>query len=259
MKIEFDSLSLWQISIIGIMANLVIPRTFIIFLTGLLFLFGTSCNRFKQEKAVVTDLISPTPAVVEDRDGNVYHTVTIGTQVWMVENLRTTRYDNGEAIPMVKDDSQWNKLTTGAFCNYENDASYGSTYGHLYNFYTTLDTRNLCPAGWHVPTDEDWDILSSFLGGDLIAAGKMKDTKASSWDPPNFGATNESGFTALAGGYRSIKGTFHSLGSYTFLWSSTAYAPETGWCRYFQNGSDRMDRIDNYKAFGFSVRCVKDK
>ena len=220
----------------------------------------SSCKSFKKDSSeVVTTLLSPTPSLVEDKDGNVYHTVIIGTQEWMLENLRTTRYQNGEAIPMVTDGPQWNKLTTGAFCNYEHDASYGLTYGHLYNWYAIVDTRDICPDGWHVPSDEDWDILSSFLGGDLVAAGKMKETKAGSWNAPNVEATNVSGFTALPGGYRSVRGEFHSLGSYTFLWSSTPYAPETAWCRYFQNGSDRMDRIDNYKAFGFSIRCIKDK
>lgn len=236
------------------------PDHYILFiLMGLLMIFTSGCKSCKNEKAVVSTIFSVTSNEVIDADGNTYHTVTIGSQDWLVENLRATRYQNGEAIPMVTGGSEWNNLATGAFCNYENDAAYGSAYGHLYNWYAVIDSRNICPKGWRVPTDEDWDILTSFLGGDVIAAGKLKESTASYWDSPNVGATNESGFTALPAGYRSVKGEFHSLGSYTFFWSSTGYAAETAWCRFFQNASDQIDRTDNYKAFGFSVRCIKDK
>ncbi len=234
-------------------------RKTIFILMGLLVIFTGGCKSCKKEQAIVSSVISLTPTVVKDADGNTYNTITIGNQEWLVENLKTTRYQNGESILMVTDNVQWNRSSTGAFCNYENDAAYGSTYGHLYNWYAVIDSRNICPKGWHVSTDEDWDILSNFLGGDVISAGKMKESTAAYWDSPNVGATNESGFTALPGGYRSIKGEFNSLGSYTFFWSSTGYAPETAWCRFFQNANDQIDRIDNYKTFGFSVRCVKDK
>ena len=241
------------------MTNPFKSRNYIFMFMGLLAVFASSCKSCKNEKAMVTSLLDPTPAIVKDIDGNSYNIITIGTQEWLLENLKTTRYQNGEAIAMVTDDNQWNSLSTGAFCNYENDAGYGSTYGHLYNWYAVIDSRNICPKGWHVPTDEEWDILTSFLGGDVVAAGKMKESTATFWVSPNVGATNESGFTALPAGYRSVKGEFHSLGSYTFLWSSTGYGSETAWCRFFQNANDQIDRIDNYKAFGFSVRCVKDK
>jgi uncharacterized protein (TIGR02145 family) len=137
---------------------------------------------------------------VTDIDGNIYHTVTIGTQVWMVENLKTTKYRNGDPIPNVTGNA-WAALTTGAYCWYNNDAAtYKATYGALYNWYAVADSRNIAPTGWHVPTDAEWTTLTTFLGGESVAGGKLKETGTNHWTSPNTGATNETGFTALPGG-----------------------------------------------------------
>jgi uncharacterized protein (TIGR02145 family) len=259
MKLDYDYLSLWQILTEIGMLNPFKPGISIIILMGLMAILFSSCKSCKHENAVVTTLLSPGPEIVKDYDGNQYTTVTIGTQDWLVENLKATRYQNGDPIQMVTEDAQWNKQTTGAFCNFDQEAANGQIYGHLYNWYAVNDPRNICPKGWRVPTDADWDVLSSALGGDVSSAGKMKDATTRYWDSPNVGATNESGFTALPGGYRSIKGEYNSMGSFTFFWSSSGYASETAWCRWMQSGNDQLDRIDNYKNFGFSVRCIREE
>ena len=140
--------------------------------------------------------------LVTDIDGNVYQTVTIGTQVWMVENLKTTRYIDGTAIPLDTNSSTWGGLTTPGYCWYNDSAIYGNTYGALYNWYA-VNTGKLAPAGWHVPTDSEWTVLTTYLGGETVAGGKLKDTGTTYWQSPNTGATNASGFLALPGGFRS--------------------------------------------------------
>ena len=137
------------------------------------------------------------PNIVKDIDGNIYHTVTIGNQVWMVENLKTTRYNDGTAIPNVTDSSVWSKLSTPAYCWYNNDASsYKATYGALYNWYA-VNVQKLCPKGWHVASNAEFYALNSFLDGEC---GKLKEAGTIHWYSPNKGATNETGFTALPGG-----------------------------------------------------------
>jgi len=152
---------------------------------------------------------------VTDIDGNCYRTVTIGTQVWMAENLKVTHDCNGEAIPNVTDGATWAGLTAGAYCEYNNDVNNVATYGRLNNWYAVADSRNISPAGWHVASDAEWQTLSIFLGGDAIAGGKMKETGTTHWYSPNTGATNESGFSALPGGYRaSGNGPYENMGYY---------------------------------------------
>jgi uncharacterized protein (TIGR02145 family) len=141
----------------------------------------------------------------KDVDGNVYNTVTIGAQVWMAENLRTTKYNDGTSIPLVTDSTKWSDLSTPAHCWYNNDkASYKATYGALYNWYTVA-TDNLCPTGWHVPTTAEWQILKDYLGSS-VDGGKLKESGTTHWKSPNKGATNESGFTALPGGLPYLQG-----------------------------------------------------
>ena len=147
-------------------------------------------------------------ATVTDIDGNVYHTVTIGTQTWMVENLKTTRYRNGEAIPNITDNASWAALITCAYCDYNNIPSNSITYGKLYNWYAVNDSRNIAPMGWHVSTDAEWTTLTTFLGGTSIAGGKLKENGTIHWNSPNVGATNETGFSALPGGYRLNSGFY---------------------------------------------------
>jgi uncharacterized protein (TIGR02145 family) len=194
---------------------------------------------------------------VSDIDGNVYHTVTIGTQIWMVENLRTTKYNDGTAIPLVTDNAAWAALTTPGYCWYNNDApTYGTTYGALYNWYA-VNTGKLAPTGWHVPTDSEWTVLITYLGGDSIAGGKLKEVGTAHWAGPNKGATNTSGFTALPSGNRLAIGTFDYIGGTGIWWSSTANNAATSYYRSmgFNSGDVGHNSFDN--IFGFSVRCVK--
>ena len=199
------------------------------------------------------------PITVTDIDGNVYHTVTIGTQVWMVENLKTTHYKNGTAIPNVTDNGAWAALATGAYCDYGNMPSNSTTYGRLYNWYAVNTSMSLlCPAGWHVPSDAEWTTLINYLGGEAIAGGILKEIGLTHWISPNTSATNETGFTALPGGSRDYDGTFGQLGSYAHWWSYTVSDISKAWNRYLIYNNSAAYRVDYYKHSGFSVRCIKD-
>ena len=158
---------------------------------------------------------------VTDIDGNLYYAVIIGSQCWMAENLKTTKYRNGDAIPNVTDNTTWSALITGALCNYNNDANNMTTYGRLYNWYAVSDSRNIAPVGWHVPTDVELTTLTDYLGGLSIAGNKLKEPGTTHWASPNTGAVNETGFTALPGGYRVSSGSFSNLGNNGYWWSST--------------------------------------
>ena len=200
----------------------------------------------------------PRENTVTDIDGNVYHTVTIGTQVWMVENLRTTRYRDSTEIPNVTSDSAWSGLSTGAYSDYDNDPSNSEAYGRLYNWYAVKSFHQLCMEGWHVPTDQDWRILTNYLGGDSIAGAKMKEKGVSHWNSPNTGATNESKFNALPGGYRGAKGTFVDMGAYGNWWSASDENAALAWGRYLSASDSLFGRGHGNKTFGFSIRCIKD-
>ncbi len=196
---------------------------------------------------------------VSDIDGNIYITTKIGNQWWMAENLKVTHYQNGDAIPHVTDNATWAGLITGAYCNYNNDSTNVATYGSLYNWYAVADSLNLAPAGWHVSTDAEWQILVDYLGGSLVAGGKLKESGTIHWNGPNTGATNESGFSALPGGYRSsYDGTFFDVGYYAFFWSSTEGSSSYAWSRYLSYDYSGIYRSNYYKQDGFSVRCVRD-
>jgi uncharacterized protein (TIGR02145 family) len=211
--------------------------------------------------------VPPSPLeTVTDIDGNVYRTVVIGTQVWMAENLKVVHYLNGEAIANVTEDTTWANLSTGAWCSYDNDAGKVSTYGLLYNWYAVDDSSNIAPAGWHVPSDEEWHTLVDYLGGVLVAGGKMKTTGTIEegdglWHinyQDTTDATNESGFSALPGGQRHNNGLFTSIGNGAPFWSSTEHS--TGSALYlgvgYLNSSAFRSRADT--RYGLSVRCVKD-
>jgi uncharacterized protein (TIGR02145 family) len=149
--------------------------------------------------------------IVKDIDGNVYTAITIGTQIWMGENLKTTRYNDKTEIPNVVSNVLWQELTSGAYSWYDHDEStYKKAYGGLYNWYAA-NSGKLCPVGWRLPTPEDWTTLSDFLGGDEIAGGKLKETGTTHWSSPNTGATNETGFTGLPTGLRESDGTFDGI------------------------------------------------
>lgn len=198
---------------------------------------------------------------VSDIDNNVYKIITIGTQTWMAENLRTTKYRNGEEIAEVTSNTAWKDLTSGAYSNYENttDIDAIATSGRLYNWFAVSDSRNLAPVGWHVATDADWTTLTTYLGGASVAGGKMKESGLTHWNSPNTSATNSSGFTALPGGRREYTdGSFINIGFNGFWWTSTAYNPDYSWYRQINYDGAIVNPANFHKQYGFSVRCVKD-
>jgi len=208
---------------------------------------------------------------VIDIDGNVYRTVTIGTQVWMAENLKVTHYRNSDPIPNITDSIAWGDLTTGAYCNYHDDANYASTYGRLYNGYAVHDDRNIAPAGWHVPSDDEWKQLEMYLGmsqsqADSIGwrgtdeGGKRKEVGTDHWRSPDTGATNESGFLALSGGNRDrYYGYFQDMGNTAYFWTSTESDSRRTWSRYlFYDYSQVARGVYTENEYGFSIRCVRN-
>jgi len=190
---------------------------------------------------------------VSDIDGNVYNTIEIGTQVWMVEDLKVTTYNDGSSIPNITEKAEWQNNQTGAFCWFNNVEEWGA----LYNWYA-VNSGKLAPVGWHVATHDDWTTLTDYLGGEDIAGGKLKDTGSERWNSPNTGASNESGFTALPGGSRLADGTFAYFGGGGYWWSSTEFDTFNSYIRYiFWSGREiYRDHVD--KRIGFSVRCVKN-
>jgi uncharacterized protein (TIGR02145 family) len=194
---------------------------------------------------------------IYDIDGNGYYTVTIGTQVWMAENLKTTKYRDGTAIPNVTDGTTWGGLTTGAYCWYDNDIANKDEYGALYNWYT-VNTGKLCPTGWNVPTKSGWTILTDYLGGAYITAGRdMKETGHTHWSCLSPIATNSSGFTGLPGGYRSDD-YFDTIGNAGDWWSSTEYNTTEAWILDMDCDVSYVSIASFNKSYGFSVRCIKD-
>lgn len=194
-----------------------------------------------------------------DNDGNVYNTVTIGSQVWMAENLRTSKYRNGVAIEFPGSDNDgWYNNSTGAYAWYDNDAGNKTVYGALYKWTAVHNPAGLCPAGWHVPSDGDWTLLSDYLGGEGVAGGKLKETSMQHWFSPNGDATDAFGYTARPGGSRSEYGVYANQGYFGYWWSSTQYNQGNGWARVMNSNDGSLVRQYTNKGFGYSVRCVKD-
>lgn len=192
-------------------------------------------------------------------DGYTYTSIVLGNgQEWMAENLRTTTYANGDSIPNVTDGTEWQSLTTGAWAHYNNDSQYENPYGKLYNWYTVDDPRNVCPTGWHVPTDAEYTLLTDYLGGEHVAGGKMKSTGTQYWSSPNTDATNESGFSGLPGGNRDSNGAFYLVGDYGLWWSSTTIDAYFAWYRWLGYGDVSVGIDYVYEENGFSVRCLRD-
>jgi uncharacterized protein (TIGR02145 family) len=192
-------------------------------------------------------------------NGYNYTSIVLGNgQEWMAENLRTTTYANGDPIPNVTDSTQWLNLTTGAWAHFNNDNQYENPYGKLYNWYTVADPRNVCPTGWHVPTDAEYTLLTDYLGGEPVSGGKMKSTGTQYWLNPNTDATNESGFSGLPGGDRKFNGTFEYIGAGGFWWSSAEYVPLGAWLRDLNYDNGALERYYYNKSSGFSVRCLRD-
>ncbi|GEM_PF-270479 len=213
---------------------------------------------YGNELSFTTD--KPSSGTVTDIDGNVYNTVTIGSQVWMVENLKTTRLNDGTPIPLITDSLVWSNLTTPGYTFYYNNASFKGLYGALYNWFA-VNTGKLAPAGWHVPTKTDWETLIAYLGGENVAGGKMKEAGTTHWMSPNTGADNSSGFTGIPGGHRSQgigPGQCLYMDESGWWWASTEYSGERAWdiALFYDHGKGEVGK--SRKELGFSVRCVKD-
>jgi uncharacterized protein (TIGR02145 family) len=197
------------------------------------------------------------PNKVTDFDGNIYSTIKIGDQLWMGENLRSTHFNDGTAIPLVTDPTSWTDLSSPGYCWYDNDGSNKEIYGALYNAYT-IDSGKLCPAGWHVPSKEEWQQLITFLGDTLIVGGKLKEAGTDHWSQPNTGADNSSGFGATGAGVRYFEGSFASIFDYSAIWSATGTGSNNQWYMglYYANSTVTLDH--RRKTYGFSVRCIMD-
>jgi uncharacterized protein (TIGR02145 family) len=192
-----------------------------------------------------------------DVDGNIYNTIEIGTQVWMTENLKTTKYNNDDSIIYITDNDIWDASSEGAYRWYNDSIKYKDIYGALYNWYV-VENEMLCPSGWHVPSNDDWDVLVEYNGGIFVAGGKLKESDTIHWVNPNVGATNESGFTGLPGG-EYFDGQFYGLGESGFWWSQTEEVRPTNAYSFCLTNFLETTAIDTYqKTRGFSVRCVQD-
>jgi uncharacterized protein (TIGR02145 family) len=200
---------------------------------------------------------------VSDADGNWYNSNRIGTQTWMTENLRTTKYADGSSIPYITDNSSWSTLSSPAYCWYSNDeASYKIKYGALYNFYAvdaaSNGGRNICPDGWHVPTNDDWNRLITFLDGVDVGGSYLKEAGTANWQDPNSGANNATGFTALPGGLRGVYGPYFYIGTSGSWWSSTPYDSSSSWfCDLYYQGT-AIGHTWTHSTYGFSVRCIQN-
>ncbi len=196
--------------------------------------------------------------LVKDMDGNFYHFVKIGTRVWMTENLKTTRFRDSTAILLVESGTTWSSQMSFGYCWYNDDESANkSRFGALYNWYA-VNTGKLCPTGWHVPSDTEWTTLTTFLGGEALAGGKLKEKGVLNWNTPNAAATNETGFSAQPGGYRTNAGIYNSIGMYGNWWSSTSSLANVANYRYLYYGNAAMTKSFISQKSGLSVRCLKN-
>ena len=241
-------------------------RTWLNFLliAGVVMILATSCkkdNNTDDPEQIVT---------VKDIDGNVYTSVTIGTQVWMVENLKTTKYRNGDQIPNVTTGLNWSIQGTSAYCTYNSDLSNGKKYGNIYNWYAVHDSRNIAPTGWHIPSDAEWETLEDYLTAHVATTSSTAKALAATtdWDLSDYERAvgndltknNLSGFTALPGGFRFDDGEFQTIGKGILWWSSAEIGTNNGWNRYLYSSGDILDKVPDFKSktFGLYVRCIKD-
>ena len=231
------------------MKTLTTIRIYSLLIIGVIFMATYGCEKKENSTIPITDI-----------DGNVYHSVTIGNQTWMVENLKTTRYNDGSAIPLIADSAAWVNIiysSTPGYCWYKNNAAnYKNTYGAIYNWYA-INTGKLAPIGWHIPSDAEWTTLTACLGGDSLAGKKMKEAGTSHWKDFNTG-DNISGFSALPGGMRPYDGSFVGIGEIGYWWSVTAYDSGSAWVRNLDGGTTMVTRNNYGKTLGCSIRCIKD-
>jgi uncharacterized protein (TIGR02145 family) len=224
-------------------------------------MYAAKSGNDSAQTAAITALENQIPATLNYTNGTATPVLTICCQSWMTKNLDVATYRNGDPIPKVTGTAEWAALTTGAYCYYNNDsATYAAIYGKLYNWYAVNDPRGLAPAGWHIPTDFDWSTLENCLGGASLAGGKMKTTGTTRWTTPNTGATNESGFAGLPGGYRIFGGIFYDVGFGGSWWSATqAQTFQTdAWFRGLGYINGDLFRLESDKKDGLSVRCLRD-
>jgi uncharacterized protein (TIGR02145 family) len=241
----------------------------LIFIVCILIFATQGCKKdenINQTNGKTTAVFNPDKSygTMTDQNGNVYKTIIIGSQTWMAENLRTTIYRNGDKIPEVTDSDMWFNLSFGAYCNYENSSSPDSiaTYGRLYNWEAVVDDRNIAPSGWHVPTYEEWMILESFLG-DSVAGDKLRETGTLHWKAPNYGATNETGFTALGGGYQMGYASgygFHHKRIEGGWWTASEDSTNVDFAFHVTMGYNYpiLGGCWCPKRDGYSIRCLKD-
>ncbi len=229
---------------------------------GFVFVLMDGCSKKDDSSSTQNGILfnsKLTYGSVTDVDGNVYKTITIGNQTWMAENLRVLHYRNGDTIPGITDATKWAQRIKGAYCDYLNDASKAAIYGKLYNWLTIIDTRNVCPAGWHVPVDAEWETLYTTLGGyQTTTSDKMREVGITHWAYINDGASNACGFTAIPGGMRDFGGIFFDVGQTGFWWSATPsgdyYQQEADY--YFLDSG--VNSGSGSRLNGLSIRCVKD-
>ena len=218
--------------------------------------YATSANGTGYGADMIFTTLLP---VITDIDGNIYHAVVIGTQTWLVENLKTTRYNDGTSTPLVTDFNTWMSLTSDAYCWPENDITNMTPYGAIYNWYA-VNTGKLAITGWHVPTDDDWNTLINYAGGASVAGGNLKETGTTYWQPPNTGATDEFGFSAVPAGYRTTtNGSFVDFTLEGIYWSATTQGGSAARAlmQYTSGALDFQHPGSDY-SIGFSVRCVKN-
>lgn len=198
--------------------------------------------------------------LIKDIDGNIYSVKTIGTQQWMAENLKVTHYNDGTIIPFVLDNETWSLTKEGAYCvSNEKSHYYKDTYGALYNFYAVIDSRKICPDGWHVPTANEWEILINFLGGVDAAGKQMRKTDTNLWQFKLMDVNNSIGFSAVPAGGRGRMGSFGEVGFYATWWSSTSEDSIFAWHYGLYPNKNNIRYNPGHKASGFSVRCIKSE
>jgi uncharacterized protein (TIGR02145 family) len=198
-----------------------------------------------------------------DQEGNEYKTIVIGAQEWMAENLNTSIYRNGEVIPTNLNNNTWQNTTEGSWSYYDNDATQACPNGKVYNWFACVDSAQLCPVGWHVPSNADWTILTDYLGGLNVAGAKMKTVGNLTlgnglWTSPNLGATNSSGFSGTPAGYRYMLGYSNYIGNGALFWSSTEFGAAQAQMRFLNYNLSSAGQDQYNKHYGFSVRCVRD-
>ena len=229
------------------------------------FTYNAIHNEYVSEEATITLIINPVndSSTVTDIDGNVYETVQIGDQLWMAENLKVTHYNNGDPVTYITSEEHWGSMDEGQYAVYDDEPTNANIYGNIYNWAVIGDIRGICPVGWHVPSDDEYTVLTDFLGGESVAGGKMKEAGLEHWnyysDQISLEATNESGFTGLPAGHRNTNsGDYIYMGFYGYFWSSTENGSDLAWRRYLFHYSSGVARDTFGKPNGFSIRCLRD-